>query len=427
MFEIKILKIYVKILVKFWLKGSGGGGGLPPTKPPHVTKAPPDDDVVIIESDDSDSDTDEAEEPYNPFMQDPCIGELGPIANPILSTMYPEGIPGYYDAALPFHPTHQYVNRTQATQEGLNQITIDLEGTRQRIVELTVQRNGLLSQSIKQTKSMDNMIHKTIKGGVTKNKIKLTPSKVACASNNQALQAILRGVELDYERHLQLQRNQRQVARAIRLGMNYRAANPGHNFVIFINEDFPIIQRTQLHQRPAFPPPSERPPTRKRRGNTETNFLWGHDETRVFHINHDLTNQDFPVRSVTNLKEFLEVHLDGRSKIIVYPFEHETPQFNALKAEFSSLFWIMSHTINGYFSSDFYQKEIIEMNEAFVFFNEKINEASDDKIHQKKQALNRFKHFIMETMNVDLKWYWDPNRVIKEMINKLKGEHLILE
>jgi hypothetical protein len=66
--------------------------------------------------------------------------------------------------------------------------------------------------------------------------------KAICETSNLALQNMIRVVEHDLERFRQLQRNQQQISRAVRIGINYRSANVGANFVVFINEDFPIIQ-----------------------------------------------------------------------------------------------------------------------------------------------------------------------------------------
>ena len=56
-----------------------------------------------------------------------------------------------------------------------------------------------------------------------------------------------------------------QVNRAIRLGINFRAENEHTNFVLYINEDFPVLQVTQAHQSYAFPPPYRRSDSKTKR------------------------------------------------------------------------------------------------------------------------------------------------------------------
>jgi hypothetical protein len=89
--------------------------------------------VVLDDTDDDNSDNEDNHvilvQPSNPLNDDPCIEELGPINDSIQSEMFPEGIPDYYDTSLPFHPSHQYVNRSQCTNEGLQQVTTDIQAT----------------------------------------------------------------------------------------------------------------------------------------------------------------------------------------------------------------------------------------------------------------------------------------------------------
>lgn len=67
------------------------------------------------------------------------------------------------------------------------------------------------------------------------------------------------------------------------------------------------------------------------------------------------------------------------------------------------------------------------MNMAFVKLNEKLQEANDNLIDNKKEAITRFKHFIMMIMNEDIRWYWKPDQVIREMTIKLQEELVALE
>ncbi len=43
------------------------------------------------------------------------------------------------------------------------------------------------------------------------------------------------------------------------------------------------------------------------------------------------------------------------------------------------------------------------MNMAFVKFNEKLQEANDNLIDNRKEAMTRFKHFVMMMMNEDIR------------------------
>ncbi len=103
--------------------------------------------------------------------------------------------------------------------------------------------------------------------------------ELECASG-VSLTNLEQVVNLNLEIAKQLYCNQQRVSQAIRI-INFRAEDPGFNFVISINEDYSIVQRTQQHQGPVFPqhtlasdPPNPTTPTngkRKKRGNTETN------------------------------------------------------------------------------------------------------------------------------------------------------------
>jgi len=67
------------------------------------------------------------------------------------------------------------------------------------------------------------------------------------------------------------------------------------------------------------------------------------------------------------------------------------------------------------------------MNMAFVKINKKLQEGNDNLIENKKEALTRFKHFIMMMMNKDICWYWKPDQVIQEITIKLQEELVSLE
>ena len=412
-------------------------GGDGPTKPSNYErKRKPINPLIDLTQSDDEEEEEAPEQPaiFN-TMNDPCISHLGPIVDALQSDMFPNGIPDRYETNLPFHPSHQYVNRTQCTNEGLRQVSADIVSTQERIAELATQVAGLGMRSSAQTKLFDTFVHKTINKQIVKKKATKLKD-VECASR-VSLSNLQQVVGLNLERARQLHRNQQRVSQAIRIGINFRVENPGFNFVVFINEDFPIVQRTQQHQGPAFPQPTlaSDPPNpttpingkRKKRGNTETNYLWGHDKTTMFEIKEDITNKDFPVHHVKSIDEFFQINSDGHSKIIVYPFEFESPAFVALKNEFSSLFWVFSHTVKGYHNKAYYSEKITLMNMAFVKFNEKLQEANDNLIDNRKEAMTRFKHFIMMMMNEDIRWYWKPDQVIREMTIKLQEELVALE
>jgi hypothetical protein len=99
----------------------------------------------------------------------------------------------------------------------------------------------------------------------------------------------------------------------------------------------------------------------------------------MYTIKSDITLKRFPVIHVKTINEFFQLNNNGRSKIIVIPFEHETPEFLNLKDKFASFYWLFSHTINGFYAK--YIEAITQMNKSFVALNEKkLQEASDDNM-----------------------------------------------
>jgi hypothetical protein len=83
--------------------------------------------------------------------------------------------------------------------------------------------------------------------------------------------------------------------------------------------------------------------------------------------------------------------------------------------------------VKGYHNKAYYSEKITSMNMAFVKLNEKLQEANDNLIDNKREAMTRFKHFIMMIMNEDIRWYWKPDQVIREMTIKLQEELVALE
>jgi hypothetical protein len=69
--------------------------------------------------------------------------------------------------------------------------------------------------------------------------------------------------------------------------------------------------------------------------------------------------------------------------------------------------------VKWYHNKAYYSEKITAMNMAFIKFNKKLQEANDNSIESKKEALTRFKHFIMMIMNEDIRWYWKPEQVIR--------------
>jgi len=351
------------------------------------------------------------------------------MTNSRSNAMYPEGCPRHYNFALPFHPTHQFVDRTQCTMEGLQQSSRDLIASQEQI-DMLVRR--LINLNHDEERTQDKLEHlvgkkmKNVRKGVQKVGIpnsKKGKAPKQCKSQLDEIRYQSDRTRVALYRIRQQRRNQMQVNRAIRLGINFRAENEHTNFVLYINEDFPVLQVTQAHQSYAFPPPTEeatrRP--RDRRHNIETNSLWDNDETTIFEIKHDLTNKNFTVVHVNTIEDFFLANRDGKSKIIAFPFISDSPQFLIMKNEIGYLYSMFFHTMSGWFEHSKHTPKINAMHLLFIQFHKKL-QIETQNVSKEMNAIANIRFRLMKNMNSNLHWYYYPDRVLNEMIDEFKNE-----
>jgi len=367
--------------------------------------------------------------------EDPVIKTRGPVmVEATQNELFPSGCPPNYDHNLPFHPTHQYVDRERCTLEHLHVLQSDLLSS-QNLINLRVRQLVNLQRD---ERDMERTIVESVTQPSTRRQAQskfLQNSRADGVKN--CVRSIRRQIErtrLEIHRMRQERRNHLQVAYGIRLGINFAAENENTNFVIYINEDFPILQATQQHHPPAFPGPTRTlppgsnsgssdespPPTKKprtRRNNVLTNQLWNNDETVIFEIKTDLTNKNFTVVHVNSIKQFFEVNLDGKSKIIAFPFDHASPEFENLKNEIAHLYFVFYHTMVGWFGNGKRAKQIDTMHQAYLKFNSKLQN-SDDNLEKKQNAIVNIRFYLTTNMNTSLTWYYYPDKSLLEMIQE---------
>jgi len=425
-----------------------GSGFTPPPTPNPYSKPTPAPVIDIPSTDDEDSedsqdriDQDFIEYPPGTVPEDSlllCPDEpedsvilrIGPvIRNPIHNEMFPRGCP-LPNINLPFHPTHQYVDRELCTMEQLEISSADLVASQEQIDRYVTRLINLNHNEERLEIELEHLLGKNMKNvrkgvqkvGIPNSKKGKNPKQ--CKNRYDEVRYQSDRIRILLHRTRQQRRNQLQINRAIRIGINFRAENEHTNFVIFINEDFPVIQATQDHQPEPFPPPYEtatrRP--RDRRHNEETNRLWNNDETIMFEIKNDLTNKNFTVVHVNSIDEFFKVNRDGKSKIIAFPFVSDSPQFLTLKNEIGYLYMMFFHTMSGWFEySTYYTAKTQQMHLLYIKFHEKLQRQSQNVTIQ-MSAITNIRFHLMASTTTNLKWYHHPDQVLTKLMTEFNVE-----
>jgi len=434
---------------------AGGGDPTPPPGPSRYSKPTPAPVIDLPSTDDEDSEDsqdriDEAFIEYPPGTvpsdsellcspseeedeEDRAILRTGPvISSSRMNAMYPRGCPARFsNINLPFHPSHQFVDREMCT---LEQLEISNQDMRASQLEIDVLARRLIDLNIQEERvgaQLKNMLGKKItnarkgvqKVGITNTKKGKAPKQ--CKTNYDEIRYQSDVTRIELHRVRQQRRNQDAVNRAIRIGINFRSENEHTNFVLFINEDFPVIQATRDPQPEAFPPPYEvatRKP-RDRRHDENTNSLWDNDETIVFEIKNDLTNKNFTVVHVNSIDDFFKANRDGKSKIVAFPFVSDSPQFMTLKNEIGYLYMMFFHTISGWFPHSKHTPKINQMHLLYIKFHEKL-QAESQNVTSKMNAITNIRFYLMSSMSTDLHWYYHADKVLNKMIEQFNLEIL---